>query len=116
MAKLDSLEDARVLRDSARELFFTEFEHVRNAARPSAIGERMVSRVGEKADAASDAALGFAESHRGLAVGVIGAMIGATLWFARRPIIHGVNALLGRNEEDAGDDRGEQEAEETDDE
>jgi hypothetical protein len=118
MSKIDrQLEEDRALRNSARAVFKKELAHVRRETRPGAIGERIANRVGAKAEAASDAALSFTEDHRKtVTAGVVAAVTGAVLWFARGPISDGVAALLGKRDKDAGDEWGELEAEEDQDE
>ena len=112
------LEQDRALRDSAREVFQKELAHVRRETRPGALGERIANRIGEKADAASDAAVDFAGNHgKTLAAGIFAMVAGAGLWIARGPIAERFNALLGnRNESDAGEDVGALEAEDDQDE
>jgi len=117
MSKLDrQLEEDRALRNSARELFKNELAHVRREASAGAIGERIANRVGEKAEAASDAAIEFTDRHgRTVTAAVLAAVSSAALWIARRPIIDSLAGLLGRREKDAGDE-GDSESEDTEDE
>ena len=109
MADLEQqLKEDRALRDSARAVFRKELAHVRRESRPGAIGERIANRIGAKADAASDEAIGFAQSHRTtLAVVLAGLAAGAGLWFARKPVATRLRAWFGRDAgggEDSEDD------------
>lgn len=111
------LEEDRALRNSAREVFTKELAHIRAETKPSAIGQRIADRIGAKAEGVSDAAVEFTESHSKTVIAVVAAAVsGAALWFARGPIMDGLAGLLGTRDEDAGDHRGEEKAEDTDDE
>ena len=112
------LDEDRALRNSARDVFSKELAHVRREATPTAIGQRFADRIGARAEAASDAAVEFTESHGRTVITVVAAAVsGAVLWFAHGPIKDGISRLLvTREEEDAGDVRGDDQTEETDDE
>ena len=99
------LEEDRALRNSARRLFAKELKHVRAEVAPRAIGERMADRVGERAEAASDSAIGFAESHWGKIAAAGGAFATAAgLWLARKPILSTLAGWFRQGEGDLPDD------------
>lgn len=104
MSKLKrQLEEDRALRDSARTLFRKELEHIRQEVAPQALGERVADRVGEKVDAASDSAVGFARSHGGTFAAAGGAIVSAVgLWLARKPLFSRLESLFGEDEDAIG--------------
>lgn len=104
----EQLEEDRALRNSARALFRNELSRVRKEVAPRALGERLADNVGEKIDAASDKALGFAR-RRGGAIAAAGGAIAAAvgLWFARKPLIERLRpsgAEDGNFDEEADDE------------
>ena len=100
MSKLSrQLEEDRALRDSARSMFAKELEHMKGEVTPRAIGERLADRVGEHAEAASDSAIEFAETHGGKIGAVSGALATAAgLWLARKPILSALAGWFSRGE------------------
>jgi hypothetical protein len=103
MSSREQLDEDRALRDSARSLFRKELSRVRREVTPQALGERIADNVGEKVDAASDKALGFAR-RRGGAIAAAGGAIAAAvgLWFARKPILERLRQA--EDETDGGSD------------
>lgn len=102
------LEEDRELRDAARELVRSDIAHLRGDLGTKRLGERAAKRIGEGATQVFDAASEVADSHRGVLVSIVGALV---LWFARNPII----ALLSDEEaedadllEDEADEQSEQ--------
>lgn len=113
----DRLKDDRALRDSAREVFTAELAHVKQEAKPSAIGERIANRLGRKVDAVSDKATDLAGEHGGkILAGAAAIAVAAGLWLARKPILSGLSALTGKGTKGNTGDRGEQLPEDADDE
>lgn len=94
----EQLEKDRELRNSARALFRKELDHVRHEITPQALGERAADRIGEKVDAASDNAVGFARRRGGAVAAAGGAIATAVgLWFARKPLLGKLNEFRKSN-------------------
>jgi hypothetical protein len=94
------LDEDRALRDSARAVFRKELAHVRQDIAPQALGERVADRVGERIDAASDDAIGFARKRGGAIAAAGGAIASAVgLWFGRKPLFSRIEAWFGHDNE-----------------
>jgi len=98
MSRLErQMEECRRLRDEARALLRTEFEHAKDKVAPSALGERLADTVGGKAAELGERAGELADRHgRKVAVAGIAAAGAVGLWLARKPILSGIEALRSR--------------------
>lgn len=86
------IEDRR-LRDAARALVTTDWEHVRAGYASKGIGERAIGRISAGAGDVYDEALEVAADNKGALAALVAAL---ALWFARNPIL---DAVFGEDRE-----------------
>ena len=99
------LAEDRALRDTARQLFRKELDHVREEVTPTSLGERFGDHVGERIDKASNNAFAYLEKIGGklfMAAGVAAAGVG--IWFARKPIVAQFASLFSNDEGELADE------------
>ncbi len=102
------LSEDRAMRDAARRLFKADLALVRDDLATRGPGARASDRISDAALDTFDEAVGFAAENRGKVAGVLGLI---ALWFLRGPILDGLGALTGANDDDdARDDRQDEDA------
>ena len=95
------LAEDRALRDSALRLVKTDLALVRADVSARGPGTRAADRIGDAAMDTFEDALDYAQDHRAQVGGVVAAIL---LWFFRGPILGGLAALVGANDDDRDDD------------
>lgn len=78
------LREDRMLRNSAHALFKADLANLRGDLAAKSVGDRIVDRIHEGAVDIFEEAVELADSNRGIAAGLAGAVV---LWFARDPIM-----------------------------
>ena len=91
------LAEDKALRDAALSLFSADLALIRADLKERGIGARVADRLGEGTMELVDDAADYAQANRGKVAAMIAAIV---LWFARKPIIDGLNGLFADEGED----------------
>ncbi|ANU07929.1 hypothetical protein [Paraurantiacibacter namhicola] len=88
----------RDMRNAARRLFQTDLEFIKTDLAARGVGGRIADRIGDSTMDLVDDAVDYAADNKGM---VTTFLAGIALWFARKPLLAGLERLL---DEDSGDD------------
>jgi hypothetical protein len=100
------LAEDKALRDAALGVFQADLRFIREDLDQRGIGGRIADRLGDATLDMVDEAVDYAEGNKGQVAAALAAIV---LWFGRSPILHGLERMLGIEddgpEQDGGDSR-----------